>query len=318
METLGWRTVAAVVIALVAISFAPPLIAYAAAPGLAIAFWRNALAVGVLAPVAATRRRHEVADLIRTPDGRRVGLVCVFAGVWLAVHFGSWVPSVKLTSVATATALVATTPVWTALIAVTRGVHVPRATWLGIACTVVGAALATGVDFTISTRAVLGDILALVGGFAGAVYIVYGERARASLSTTAYTTVCYATCAALLAAACLVGGVSLVGYAAGTWLAIAALTIGPQLLGHSLFNYTLKKLSATTVSVITLLEVPGATLIGWLWLDQLPDPRSVPGLVILVLGVVIVIVELARTNRTGQRQPTNGGTEISPEAIGTT
>src|SRR5436305_8714316 len=137
MGRLGLPTVASLMIALLAVSSSAPLIAYAAAPALAIAFWRNALAVGLLAPVTAARRRDEVRGL----DRRRL-LLCGLAGVALAAHFGTWVPSVKLTTAATATALVCTQPVWAALIAVAGRVPVAGSTWVGIAVAVVGAALA--------------------------------------------------------------------------------------------------------------------------------------------------------------------------------
>jgi drug/metabolite transporter (DMT)-like permease len=138
------------------------MIAYAAAPALTIAFWRNALAVGVIAPVAATGRRDELRALLGG-DKRRTAVVSVLAGVFLAVHFATWVPSAKLTNVAVATALVSTMPVWTAVVAWLRNVEVAGATWLGIGLAVLGVALATGVDVTTSARALTGDALALVG-----------------------------------------------------------------------------------------------------------------------------------------------------------
>src|SRR6266542_3770262 len=285
MRSLGLPTVSALVVS---------LFAYAAAPALAIAFWRNALAVGVIAPVAIAGRRHQLADLFRPGDGRRAGLLSVLAGFALAGHFGTWVPSAKLTSVATATALVATQPVWAALIARLRGIPVPSATWLGVGLAVVGAALATGADVSVSARAVAGDMLALVGGAAGAIYTTFGERARVTTSTLAYTTVCYTVCAAVLCVVCLVGGASLHGYPPQAWLAIAALTAGPQLLGHSLLNYTLRRISATTISVLLLLEVPGSALLGWALVGQVPALRSLPGLVVLVCGVGIAVVGSAR------------------------
>jgi drug/metabolite transporter (DMT)-like permease len=276
-------------IAIVAASSSAPLITYAAAPALAIAFWRNALAVGVLAPVALTRRRDELRRL--DPRSARI---CLLAGVALAAHFATWVPSVKLTTAATATALVATQPVWAALIAVFRRVPVAGTTWFGIATAVVGAALATGADLTVSARAVTGDLLAVAGGVAAAVYTTFGEQARARISTTTYTAVCYAACALLLGAVCLAGRVPMTGFDGRTWLAIGALTAGAQLLGHSLFNFALHRVSATTVSVLLLVEVPGAALLAWAWLGQKPPARSLPGLALLVVGVVVVVLGAAR------------------------
>ncbi|MGC9667896.1 DMT family transporter [Planosporangium sp. 12N6] len=293
MRTLGAPTTAALVIAVLAVSSSAPLIAYAAAPALAIAFWRNALAVGALAPVTLTRRRGELRGL-----DRRTGWACVLAGVALAAHFAAFVSSAKLTTAAAATAMVCTQPVWAALIAAARRVPVAAMTWAGIGVAVLGAALATGADLTVSGPAVTGDLLAVAGGVAGAVYTTLGERARANTSTTVYTTICYAACAVVLGAGCLAGGVPLHGFEPGAWLAIGALTLGPQLLGHSLLNFALHRVSATTISVLLLLEVPGAALLAWAWLGQVPAARSLPGLAVLVAGVAVVVLGAARRGAT--------------------
>jgi drug/metabolite transporter (DMT)-like permease len=286
-------TVAALTVAVLAISSSAPLIAYAAAPGLAIAFWRNAASSVLLAPVAGVRRRAELAGLFR-PAGRGALAGCALAGVALAAHFGTWIPSAKLTSVADAVALGATQPVWQGLIARRQGRHLSRATWVGIGVAVSGAVAATGADIAVSGRAVTGDLLALVGGVAVAIYTALGERARATVSTVSYTTICYTICAVLLGAVCLVFRVRLAGYPATTWLAIAGLVVGAQLLGHSMFNYALHRVAATTIAVLILLEVPGAALVAWLWLGQAPSPGSWPGLVLLTAGVAIVVLAARR------------------------
>jgi drug/metabolite transporter (DMT)-like permease len=282
-------TFVALTFAVVAISSSAPIIAYAAAPALAIAFWRNALSTVLLAPVAATRRRIEFRGLVRR-SGRPVLISCMLAGVALAFHFGTWVPSAKLTHVADAVALGATQPVWQGLIARGQGRHPPRIVWIGIGVAVAGALAATGADIAVSSRAVVGDLLAIAGGLAAAVYTAFGERARTSTSTVTYTTICYGVCAVLLGAVCLIFHVQLSGYPATTWLAIAGLVFGAQLLGHSMFNYALQRITATTVSVLILLEVPGAALLAWLWLGQAPSAGSWPGLALLPIGVAIVVV----------------------------
>ena len=184
MSRSHWFTLLALVVAVAAISTSGPLIAYAAASGLAISFWRNAFSVVVVGPAAALTRR---AELRRST--RRTLLVCVLAGVSLAVHFGTWVPSVKLTAVATATALTATQPVWQGLIALGQGRRLPGLVWVGIVLAVGGAALASGFDLVAEPRAFAGDLLALAGGVAAAVYTAFGERARTELSTTGYTAI---------------------------------------------------------------------------------------------------------------------------------
>ncbi|WP_432834698.1 DMT family transporter [Dactylosporangium sp. CA-092794] len=312
MRQVGLTTLIALTVAIVAVSASAPLIAFAAAPALAIAFWRNALGAAALAPVALTRRRLEARELLRAGAGRRTLGVTLLSGAFLAVHFGTWVPSAKLTSVAMSVALVSTVPVWTALIGAARGIRVAGSTWAGIAIAMAGVALATGADPDLSGRALLGDALALAGGIASAVYTLLGERARASIATTTYASICYSVCAVLLLIGCLVAKAELWGYPRQTVIAIAGLTLGPQLLGHTLVNYALRRVSATTVAVLLLLEVPGALVIAWLLLGQLPAARTLPGIAVLLAGVAVVVLGGRR------RQPTNGGTVISPEAIGTT
>jgi drug/metabolite transporter (DMT)-like permease len=205
---------------------------------------------------------------------------------------------VQLGSVATATALVATQPVWQALIATVQGRRPSTAGWAGIGLAVLGAAWATGADVGVSGQAVLADVLALLGAIFAAGYTALGERARVAVSTTTYTSICYGTCALGLLAVCLVGDVRLTGYDGRTWAAILALVAGAQLLGHSMFNYALQHTTATTVSVLILLEVPGAALLAWLWLGQEPHRAALPGLAVLLSGVVVVVLGAAHAART--------------------
>src|SRR3954451_10774487 len=280
---------ALLVVAIAAVSTSGPLIAATAAPALAIAFWRNAMSSGELVPWALARHRPELIGL-----DRRQRPLALAAAALVAAHFATWVPSIGLTSVASATALVATQPVWAALIARRAGHHIPPRAWVGIAAAVAGAALVTGADVTVSARAMVGDVLALVGGVFAAGYVAVGGEVRRSVSTTTYTTVCYLTAALCLLLVCITGRVDLAGYSANTWLKLVALTVGAQFLGHSLANRVLRTTSATVVSLSILFEVPGASLIALLWLDQHPPVAAVPGLVLLVLGVATVITGSAR------------------------
>jgi drug/metabolite transporter (DMT)-like permease len=276
-------------VAISAVSTSAPIIASTAAPTLAIAFWRNGMASVVLLPVALIRARTELRTL-----ARREWLLCLAAGGFLAAHFATWVPSVRLTSVASATALVATQPVWAAVLARVAGRRVSAGVWLGIIVSVSGAALLTGVDFSTSGRALLGDLLATVGGALAAAYVTVGAAVRARVSTTAYTFVCYSSCSVLLLLACLVGRQRLAGYDPSTWLRLAALTVGAQLLGHSLVNVMLRTISPTVVSLAILFEVPGAGVIAAVWLGQLPARSALPGIVLLLAGVGLVIRAGAR------------------------
>ena len=271
-------------VALMAVSTSGPLMAATAAPALAIAFWRNAFGGGVMLTAALARRRAELRGL----DARERRLA-LFAGLFLALHFATWVPSLTYTSVASATALVASQPVWAALISRLQGFDVGRRVWIGIAVSVVGAVLLTGADLQVSGRALLGDLLAVAGGAAAALYMTAGSQVRRSVSTTTYTAVCYCAAAVMLLVVCVVGRQSLVGYDGATWLKLLAIAAGAQLIGHSLFNVVLRTTTPTVVSMTLLLEIPGAALIAAVFLDQRPPALAIPAAALLVVGLAIVI-----------------------------
>jgi drug/metabolite transporter (DMT)-like permease len=276
-----------------AVSTSAPIIAACAVPTLAIAFWRNALASGAILPFALARRttRAELSQAVRGGHPA-AGL----AAVLLALHFATWIPSLALTSVASAVALVATQPAWSALIArLLDGQRLPRASWVGIWLAILGVAMISGVDVTISGRALLGDLMAFTGAAFAAGYVAAGSVARQRLNTTSYTLLCYSGCGLLLVAACLVGGVRLGGFSRHDWLLLFALTAGAQLLGHSVFNIVLRTTSPTVVSLSILLEVPGAITIAWVFLGQTPRLSVIPGLVVLIAGIGLTV-------RAGTRQ----------------
>ncbi|WP_308294801.1 DMT family transporter [Streptomyces sp. JJ66] len=272
-------------VAVSGISLSAPLIAATAAPALAIAFWRNAMAAGVLTPLALWRHRAELRGMSR----RNVALAGA-AGMLLALHFGLWLPSLHLTSVASSTALVTTTPIWTTLLLRLRGHRQPRAVWAGTAVAFCGVLLLTGVDLALSPRALAGDALALAGGMAAAGYVLLGARVRQAVSTTAYTFVCYTTTAVVLLAVCLVAGADLgARYSGETWLKLAVLTLAAQLLGHSLLNRVVRGLGPSVTSTAILLETPGAALIAALWLGQTPPAAAYPALAVILAGLLLVL-----------------------------
>ena len=277
-------------IALMAVSTSGPLMAATAAPALAIAFWRNALGGAVMLPVALITARDELRGL----DGRERRLALI-AGVFLALHFATWVPSLTFTSVASATALVATQPLWAAVISRLQGFDVGRRVWVGIAVAVTGAILLTGADLQVSGRALVGDLLAVAGGAFAALYMTAGSEVRRSVSTTTYTAVCYSATALLLLVVCVVGRQSLTGYDGATWLKLLAITGGAQLLGHSLFNVVLRTTSPTVVSLTLLLEIPGAAIIAAVFLGQRPPWLALPAAGLLVAGLALVIRAASRT-----------------------
>jgi drug/metabolite transporter (DMT)-like permease len=271
-------------VAVFGISMSAPLTALVAAPFLAIAFWRNAAGAAVLLPVLLTRERRTLAGL----RPRRL-TSSVVAGLFLAAHFSAWLPSLSMTTVGASTALVTTTPIWTALATRLSGVRLPGVVWAGLALAVVGVVLIAGVDVTVSLRALTGDALALAGGVFAAGYVLAGARARQRLSTSAYAVVCYSVCALAVTVSAWVAGVPLAGFAARDWWLIAAITVCAQLFGHTLLNLVVPSVGPTVVSLAILLEVPGALIVALVLLHQVPPLLALPGMAAVVVGVGLVV-----------------------------
>jgi drug/metabolite transporter (DMT)-like permease len=271
-------------LAVAAVSTSAPLIRGAEAPTLAVAFWRTVLALPVTGGVLLLRHRRDDLDLDARTRRRSVA-----AGLYLAAHFATWVPSLSFTSVASSVALVSSTPVWSALLARRRGHPVSTGTWWGIAVALGGVVLLTGVDVTVTPRALFGDALALAGGILAAFYLEAGAEVRRRVSTAVYTTVCYSVAAAALLVVCLVGRQELGGYDGRTWLVLAAITLGPQLLGHTVLNRVLRTTSPTLVSVAILGEILGSAVLAWVFFDEVPPSAAIPAALLLAAGVVMVV-----------------------------
>ena len=270
-------------------STAPPLMAAIAVPPLAMAFWRNAMALTVLVPLILVRGRAE----LRTLTGRQV-LLIAFAALMLAVHFAGLATSLRYTSVASAAALVCSQSIWSALFARVLGERLPVQAWVGTGVALTGVVVLTGVDVSVSGSALLGDLLALAAGMAGGAYMVTGAVVRQRSSVTVYTTVCYATCAGILLAASLAAGQQLAGYSGLAWAQLAALTLLAQLLGHSLFNLVMRSVSPSLVSLGQLSTMPVSALLAAWALGQTPPLQALPALALMLVGTALVVLSHRR------------------------
>ncbi|HWV26225.1 MAG TPA: DMT family transporter [Aeromicrobium sp.] len=287
-----------VVIAVLGVSASGPLMAYAVAPALAIGFWRNALGVAALAPVRPRRTARELRGLSAADRRRMLG-----AGLALAVHFAAWISALQMTSVAAATAMVSMQVVFVVLIDRLRGIRVGRQVAAGIVVAIAGVLIITGVDLGHSARALAGDGLALLGGLAAAGYLITGAALRDRVATTTYAVGCYGVCSVALLVACLVTGAELVRFGGPTWLAIIGVTVCAQLLGHTVLNHLLAVMSPTVISLVLLLEVPGAALLAGWFLDQTPPAEVGIGLVVILVGLAVVTAARDRSGRTTTEAP---------------
>ncbi|WP_285727969.1 DMT family transporter [Psychromicrobium xiongbiense] len=277
-------------IAVLGVAASGPIMAATAAPALAIAFWRNALGAVLMGVPAVVRERQGFRQL-----NRRETLWCLVAGGVLALHFACFITALQLTSVAGATALVCLQSAWIVLFHLMRGQKQAPAIFLGLLLAVAGVLVITGLDLGGSSKALLGDLLGVAGGVFAAAYTLAGARARSTLSTGVYTTLCYGACALFLVIFALCFRVSLVDFPPVAWIGILAVTVVAQILGHSVFNYLLASLGALVVSMLILLEIPGAALLAALFLGERLPAGTYVGLVLIVAGLAVVIRQQSRT-----------------------
>jgi drug/metabolite transporter (DMT)-like permease len=286
----------ALVTAVAAVSWGGPLVRFTAAPALAVAAWRLTIAVAFIALVLLVRGRP-MPRLARSD-----WFLAAVSGVFLAVHFWTWIASLDLTTVSSSVVLVSTQPVFVALLS---GVFLAeRATarqWAGILVAVAGAAVIAWGDFGLGRDALIGDALAIAGAFFVSVYFVIGRRLRARIDLWWYIGIVYGIAAVvLLAAASLMPGVSLVGYGTNDWLVFAALAAGPMMLGHTGLNYALRYVRAYVANLAVLGEPVGATLIAWLLpaIGEVPGPQLVAGGALILGGIALTVLR-AEAGRSG-------------------
>ena len=278
------RDIPLLLLGIIGIGTSGPVIALSTMPILALVFWRN-LGGAVLMFVVGLRTREWL------KSESRAGIAwSVLAGIALAFHFMGFFIAMRYTSVAAGTALTALQPIFAAYFVKRLGGHIPRQAWLGMIISFLGVLIITGVDFQISRRAFLGDMAAIACAALAALYVLLGSHAQKTISTATYTSVCYFVCAVTALPIALVSGTQVWGFDSRQWWLLVALIAGAQILGHTMFNLALKRVSPAIVSLIVFFEVPVSAILAYWWLDQLPPSGTIPGLILLLAGCVIFVL----------------------------
>ena len=285
-------------VGVLAISSASILIRLTPADPLAIAFWRLAFATSIVLAVGAVKG-------LELPLGRYL-TYSLLSGVFLAVHFLSWIPSLFLTTVAASTTLVNIHPIVMLLLSRSLGERINRATAAGVLVATVGAIL-----ITFSPGGLLGDLLAVVGALSFAGYLAIGRVVRTSVGTLGYVAVAYGAAALVSLGVGLALRVNLVNYDWHTFFMFLLIASIPMMLGHTVFNYLLGRYRAVTIAASTLGEPIGATLLAALVLGESPMgdavfdlfgvsvtlPLQAMGIVVTLLGLFVVVREEIKVSK---------------------
>jgi len=278
------RDIPFLILGVLGIGSSGPIIAKAIMPIPTMIFWRNLVGALMMMPFAIARGEWKTKAQLNAIRWS------ILAGTLLATHFICFFWAMKLTSVATGVALTATQPIFAALFIKLAGGHIPKKSIGGMVIAFLSVVAITGIDLNISVRAFQGDLLAVFGGAVGAGYMIIGASAQKVISTSTFTTVCYSTCAILIFPVVILTNSDLTGYSGTQWLLLAGLIIGAQFLGHTLFNFTLKRVSPAVVSLVVFFEVPVSALLAFAWLGQQPPAGTIPGIIGLLFGCTLFVL----------------------------
>ncbi|MFC1912252.1 DMT family transporter [Chloroflexota bacterium] len=278
----------------VSASFAAVFIRLAEAPPLIIAAYRLCIASLVIVPVAVVRSRQEMCCLVR-----RDIILVLLSGTFLAFHFALWISSLSYTTVATSVVMGTTNPIFVAIASYFLfRERLGKQAILGIAICLVGAVLIGYGNWRLGTEPLLGGVLALLGALAFAGQLLIGHRIRQSIGLLTYASLTYSSAGIILLLASIIVGHSLVGYSGTTYVMLLLLALVPQLIGHSSFNWSLRFVSTTLVTIAVLGEPVGATTLAYLILDEAPTWTEIGGGILILSGIFVAF------HRSGHRNTT--------------
>ncbi|MER3480127.1 MAG: EamA family transporter [Meiothermus sp.] len=231
--------------------------------------------------------------LRRAKPGAGAWRYAVLAGVFLAVHFATWITSISYTSIAASVTLVNTNPIWVALISWIWLKQAPaRLTLLGIAVAFVGGVvIALGGSSNPGPNPALGNLLAVVGAVAVSFYFLLGREAQhRGFPIGLYIAVAYSAAAVVLLPLPLLFKTPYFGYPVETYLWILLMALIPQLIGHTSFNWAVRWVAPVLVMLAILFEPVGASLLAYLVFGELPGWQVLIGAGVLLGGVVAAVL----------------------------
>lgn len=284
----------AVLIGVLAISTSAILVKLAVGvPASMIAFYRLFFAIVMMAPFVLTKYRHQFQRITRTD-----WLLALCAGVFLALHFILWFESLNYTSVASSVVLVSMQPIFAFI-----GTYIffqerfsPGAI-ISMIITVLGSIIISWGDFQVSFGNLFGDILALLGALTMTVYFLLGQQARRRVSFMTYTFIVYLISTLTLFVYNVALQEQFFTYSANHWLLFILLAIVPTFLGHSLFNWALRWLSTSVISMATVFEPIGASILAYFILDERISYSQWLGGTIVIFGLFLFIVSTSRKRK---------------------
>ncbi len=272
-------------IAVIAVSFSSILIRLSKAPPLVIAAYRLGIASIILFPFmiyygSSTSEKYSRKDLLKI----------FFISFFLSIHFASWITSLNYTSIANSVIIVNTSPIFVAIFSYyILKEKINYNTIIGIIIAFIGTTIIAIGDYEINGNNLLGDMYALIGAIALSIYIIGGREIRKKMNLYLYVTPVYAISAIFLIVACVFLKIQLYPYSLREYLIFLLLAIIPTIFGHTIYNWILKNIEATTVAISLLGEPIGSTILAIIIFNEIPNFLTFIGGPIALIGIYIAI-----------------------------
>ncbi len=268
-----------------ALSTSAIFVKIANAPSAVTAFYRLLFTLLVLLPFAVCRKagREEIRRL-----SKKQVLLSILAGMFLGIHYVMWFESLNYTSVASSTVIVTLQPVFTIILAYLFAHEKQNRVGIaGCAIALIGSFIIGYGDFQVDSRALWGDLLALIAAGIISAYFFMGQNLRKSMSAVVYSILGYCGSVVFLAVYAVIQGQPFFGYSPITWKCFLALAIVSTVMGQFIFNLLLKWLPATMISMSILGEPVGTCILAYFILNEVLSVQQGIGIVIILGGLAV-------------------------------
>ena len=269
-------------VALISVSSTSLVIRHVAlVPALTLAFWRMLSASGLLWAFSAQKPQ----SLIVTENRTRI----IFAGFFLGLHFALFFVGVRNTSVASATLLANTGPIFTATLSWFVGQKMSKSVFLGLLISLIGIILVQWSGFGMEKNTVWGNLFSLLSGFCIALTYMFASEIRKNTDSVLYGRSVFLVAAATIGFITFFSGDSLFEFRSGDIPWFLFLGVVPSIFGHNMLNYSIKYLSPTAVASVPLGEPIIASVFGYLIFSEKIPESAIYGAPFVFIGIALTI-----------------------------
>jgi len=283
-------------IIILSVSSASILVKLTISPPSIVSFWRLFISIIILSFYYLVKNPGIFKGL-RGIDLKTHTLM-IISGFSLAIHFFTWIWSLRLVKVFIGTTIVDLYPLIAALLAtIFLREIISLRILVGIMIALSGVSLITFSSseseiLGFKPEVLLGSLTAFIGAVAAGVYVVIGRYVRTRIPDLGlYVLPVYYSSTTTLLIIILLEGRDLFSISIDEvpWLILMA--IGPMIGGHTLLNYILRFVKASVASLLIILEPVGASLLAWIFLGESIPPLGILGMLLAVTGVVIASIK---------------------------